>query len=41
MNSVLPAVLFLVWFIRQAARKARLLGKGPPGMPASQHGDPS
>ena len=26
MSSVLPAVLFLTWFIRQAARQAWLLG---------------
>ena len=25
MNSVLPAVLFIAWFIRRAARQARLL----------------
>ena len=34
MNSVLPAVLILAWFIRRAARQAWLLEKFPPG---SQH----
>ena len=38
MNIVLPAVLFLTWFIRQAARQAWLLGKFPPGMPDNQAG---
>ena len=28
-SSVLPAVLFLAWFIRQADRQACLLGKVP------------
>ena len=41
MNSVLPAVLFLAWFIRWAGRQAWLLGNFPPGIPASQYWDPS
>ena len=40
-NSVLPAVPFLAWFIRRAARQVWLLRKFPPGMPASQYWDPS
>ena len=40
MNSVLPAVLFLAWFIRRAARQVWLLGKFPPVIPASQYWDP-
>ena len=35
MSSVLPAVLFLAWFIRQAAWQAWLLGKFPHRIPAS------
>ena len=40
MRSVLPAVLFLAWFIRRAARQPWLLGKFPPVIPASQYWDP-
>ena len=40
MRSVLPAVLFLSWFIRRAARQPWLLGKFPPVIPASQYWDP-
>ena len=31
MNSVLPAFLCIAWFIRRAARQARLLGNFHPG----------
>ena len=41
MSSVLLTVLFLTWFICRAARQAWLLGKFPPGIPASLYWDPS
>ena len=37
MNIVLPAILFLARFIPRVARQAWLLGKCPPGIPASQY----
>ena len=37
MNSVLPAVMFLAWFIRWAAPQAWLPGKFPLGILASQY----
>ena len=36
MSSVLPAILFLACFIRQADRQAWLLEKFPPGISASR-----
>ena len=38
MNRVLPAVLFLAWLIRRAARQAWLLEKFPPAIPANWAG---
>ena len=40
MSSVLPAVMFLTWFIRRAARQAWLFEKFPAGFPSSQYLDP-
>ena len=38
MNRVLPAVLFLAWLIRRAARQAWLLEKFPPAISANWAG---